>query len=95
MMRPTIQVNLVSTFRLGHGLTLRITPDKIVLMQEGPRGGEGPKVELLADQWDAIDEAVRQVRTAIARANVAIEGVIGGEEKEDEQTQQETSQALP
>jgi len=66
--KVTINVNVSASLRLSGGATVSIDANTITISRPGPQGGKGDAVTVPVNEWDAVNEAVNQVRDAIFRA---------------------------
>lgn len=62
----------VSASLVANKVEIEVTANKIVMTQLGPNGGRGQTIEILVRDWDVLSETVKEVRQAIANAQVTI-----------------------
>lgn len=78
MTQPKLNVSITAEIRATNGTFIEITQNNIFLTKQGPKGGAGAQVQIPLAEWDTINEAVLEVRAALARAN-ALKKEIGAE----------------
>lgn len=69
----TIDVTVSARVLASNGTEVTVGTKSVVLHKPGARGGDGPKITIPIDEWDAINRAVVSVRDAIDRARDAVE----------------------
>lgn len=70
--KPTIHVEVSARLTATNHVLVEVSANRVILTQPGPQGGKGSTIELPLGDWDVINETVREVREAIARANSVI-----------------------
>ncbi len=75
MTAPKLNVSISAELRASNGTLVEITQNNIFLTKPGARGGAGHQVQIPLSEWDAIHNAVNEVRSALARANALREEI--------------------
>lgn len=63
-----LSINVSGSLRTANGTEVLVENKTVTLTQPGPQGGRRPDrtIEIPVDQWDAVNEAVQNVRRAIS-----------------------------
>lgn len=73
-----LRIAIQADLRARNGVTVSIDERFIRFTQPGPRGGAGTTIDVRLDDWEAIDAAVKRLRTAIAATKHAAEQAVAG-----------------
>jgi hypothetical protein len=71
--RVRLNVKVSASYECENGTEVAINEKAVILHRPGPRGGEGTRLEIPLDEWDAIADGVEEVRAKVQDARLVLE----------------------
>lgn len=67
-----LQINVNGTLPCSNETVVTINKRFVTFTRVGPRGGQGPEIEIPIDEWDAVVACVEAIREAYRHAEALV-----------------------